>query len=100
VVDAFVAKDYRLARGVPGVAPIAPTKAAQIEDYLVDYGETLAALPEATWTTSVSQWNGEHWDVLVDLWTAESGRSDMVLAAKVFEAAEGFRFEIRLVYVP
>jgi hypothetical protein len=41
-----------------------------------------------------------HWDVLVDLWTVESGCSDMVLHAHVFEAGKSFRVEVYLVYVP
>ena len=68
--------------------------------YLADYGETLIDLPDETWETSVSQWMGPHWDVLVDLWTAESGRSDLVLHVQVFETRSGFRVEIHAVYVP
>jgi hypothetical protein len=41
-----------------------------------------------------------HWEVLVDLWTVESGPSDMVLHADVFEVENGFRIEIHAVYVP
>jgi hypothetical protein len=43
---------------------------------------------------------GSHWDVLVDLWSVESGRSDMVLDARVSETNDGFLIEIHLVYVP
>ena len=57
-------------------------------------------LPEDTWTTSLTQWNGPHWEFWVDLWTAEAGRSDMVLFGKVVEAGDAYRFELRLVYVP
>jgi len=62
--------------------------------------ETLAELPDETWATSVSQWMGTHWEVLVDLWTVESGKSDLVLDARVFEQETGFRIEIHSVYVP
>jgi hypothetical protein len=68
--------------------------------YITDYGETLTELSEDTWKTSVAQWMGTHWDVLVDLRTIESGRSDMVLQAKVTETAKGFRVKIYMVYVP
>jgi hypothetical protein len=68
--------------------------------YVADYGETLCDLPAETWTTSVAQWTGIHWDVLVDLWTVESERSDMVLHAFVSEVKNGFRIKIHLVYVP
>lgn len=43
---------------------------------------------------------GTHWEVLVDLWTVESGASDLVLHAHVLEVKEGFRIELHLVYVP
>jgi len=43
---------------------------------------------------------GTHWEVLVDLWTVESGKSDLVLDARVFEQETGFRIEIHSVYVP
>jgi hypothetical protein len=56
--------------------------------------------PDDTWATSVSQWIDPHWEVLVDLWTVESGPSDMVLHADVFEVENGFRIEIHAVYVP
>jgi hypothetical protein len=38
--------------------------------------------------------------VLVDLWTLESGESDMVLSARVFEVTNGFQIEIDSVHVP
>ena len=100
IVEAFVENDHALARGIAGVEPVPPPLARQIAEYVAGYGETLIELPEETWKTSASMWYDDHWNVLVDLWTAESGRSDMVLDARVFEAGDGFRFEIHLVYVP
>ncbi len=99
-VDAFVAKDYAVRRGPPSVSPVGSSIARQIEDRFADYGETLVALPDAAWNTSVSQWMGDHWNVLVDIWTEESGASDMVLAARVFESEDGFRVVIDSVHVP
>jgi hypothetical protein len=43
---------------------------------------------------------GDHWDALIDLWTEDEGRSDLVLQVDVSEAASGYRVDIRLVYVP
>lgn len=90
--------DYSL-EGIPSVE-CADDAAEQIEELVADYGETLVELPEETWETSVSTWTGFHWDVLVDLWTVESGASDMVLHVKVHEDGDGFRFEVHAVYVP
>lgn len=98
IVRAFVDGDFTAV--IPDTDVIEAGTAKQIEGYLSAYGETLAPLPEETWTTSVAQWMGTHWDVLVDLWTAESGRSDLVLSASVFGVGEGFRFRIEGVFVP
>jgi hypothetical protein len=100
IVKAFARGDHALAGGIPSVAPVPSAKADQIGKYVRNYGETLAELPDEAWETSVSQWMGTHWEVLIDLWTVESGQSDMVLSARVFEEEEGFRFEIESVHVP
>jgi hypothetical protein len=100
IVKAFVRHDYALNQCIPSVAPVSAETAREIERYVADYGETLCELPDETWATSVAQWTGSHWDVLVDLWTVESGRSDMVLDARVFETNDGLSVEIHFVCVP
>jgi hypothetical protein len=75
--------------------------AADCRNALEQCGDvTLVPLPEQTWETSVCIWNGDHWSCLVDLWTREEGRSDLVLELSVFEDGLGYRFEPYLVYVP
>ncbi len=85
---------------VAAVAPLSPENVEEIAASISAYGETLAELPEDAWKTSVAQWMGTHWEVLVDLWTVESGASDLVLNARVYEADGGFLFEIDSVHVP
>ena len=92
--------DWELARSIPSVVGPTTGIAAQMRDYVADYGEALAELPDDTWETSIAQWMGTFWEVLVDLYTIPSGRSDMVLHLHAFEAEDGFRFEIQLLYVP
>jgi hypothetical protein len=100
IVDAFRKGDFGLV-GMPSVEPLDPKTQKQVRDYIAEYGETLAELPDETWKTSVAQWVGSHWDVLVDLWTEESGPSDLVLDARVFEDPDGgYRVVVHLVYVP
>ena len=99
IVAAFVAADYRLVAGVPGVEPVSAETAAQIQHYISDYGATLMALPEETWQSSVCIWAGNHWDTLIDLWTQDEGRSDLVLHAQVTETPR-FSVKVHLVYVP
>jgi hypothetical protein len=100
VLRRFVAGDYALSQGVPGVEPISTATAEQIRRYLAEYGATLIELPDDTWQTSVAQWTGTRWDILVDLWTADEGRSDLVLGGKVVETPNGPRLSVHMVYVP
>lgn len=100
IVKAIAEGDYELSRGIPSVAPVSSATAKQIREYVEDYGETLTELPDETWKSSVSRWMRTHWYVLVDLWTEEAGRSDLALVLHVFEAPDGFRFEVDSVHVP
>ena len=100
IVDAFVKHDYRLTNGVDGVLPVAAKTAKQIKEYIDDYGETLVALPEKTWASSLCIWMGKKWEVIIDLWTKGEGRSDLVLSALVSETKDGFQIKIEMVYVP
>ncbi len=101
IVRAFVAGDYAIKDGIPGVAAVESGTAKFIEDYIAGYGDvTLVELTAETWETSVAMWQGTHWDVLVDLRTTEEGRSDLVLGARVTEVDHGVEYEIEMVYVP
>lgn len=100
IVRAFAQGDYALAHAISGVDAIPHKVAEQIRAYIADYGATLVELPSETWESSCAQWMGNHWEVLVDLWTKEDGRSDLVLGLKVTELAGEPRFTVQLVYVP
>jgi hypothetical protein len=100
IVDVFVRQDYRLADGVFGVAPVSEETATQIREYIGDYDTRLVALPQETWNTSVCIWRHDHWDALIDLWTEEEGRSDLVLQVRVSEADSGYVVNVHMVYVP
>ena len=100
IVDAFVRGDYGLKDGLPGVAPISEETAAQVREYIEDYGAKLIELPPQSWDTSVCIWMGDRWDALVDLWTEDEGRSDLVLQVDVSEADSGYVVAIFMVYVP
>ncbi len=100
LVAALVERDYGLRRRPATVGPVSPETAEQMRASVEGFGETLVALPEETWATSVSQWMGTHWEVLVDLWTAESGPSDLVLSVRVLEAGAGFLIQVESVHVP
>lgn len=100
MADALAAGDYTLASVAQAVEPVSPETARQMEAAVRAYGATLIDLPEATWATSVCMPYGEHWDVLVDLWTTEEGPSDLVLGVRVRELAGAFSYRVELVYVP
>ena len=100
IVDAFVKKDYSLSCGITGVSSVPDETATHIKEYIQDYGEELAQLPDETWESSIYIWMGGHWDALIDLWTIGEGRSDLVLCAKVLEKNNEYIVEIGMVYVP
>ena len=100
IVNAFVERDYQLKTGISGVESISADTAVHIESYIHDCGVTLLELPEETWDSSVCIWTGDHWDVLVDLWTQAEGHSDLVLSVRVTDNNPGLHFKIHMVYVP
>jgi hypothetical protein len=100
IVEALVECDYGVKRGVLGVEPVSDQTARHIESYIQNYGEELISLPAETWASSVCQWMDGYWEVLVDLWTRNEGRSDMVLSVHVSEQESGYCYHIHMVYVP
>ena len=87
-------------RGLAGVDPLDDATAAGIARNIIDYGCQLTSLPDASWDTSVCQWQLQYWEVLVDLFTVDDGCSDLVLHAHVYEQVGGFIFKVHFVYVP
>ena len=100
IVDAFVRHDYRLADGVPGVAPVSEETATQIRTYIQEYGAKLVSLPDESWATSVCIWMDNHWNALIDLWTEEEGSSDLVLQVHVSDVGSDPLVTVYMVYVP
>lgn len=99
IVRALAAGNYELTGGAPN-ADVRIRNATLARECVADYGETLLELPDETWSTSVCRWMGSHWDVLVDLWTVESGASDLVLHLSVYETDHGLRFVATSLHVP
>jgi hypothetical protein len=100
VISALKSGDYRLKAAVPGVERPSIETAEQIKRAIAAYGGTLIELPEETWESSVCMWYRTHWDALIDLWTEEEGRSDLVLNAQISENSSGYFFKIHMVFVP
>ncbi|MEV4158076.1 hypothetical protein AB0J48_34135 [Nocardia salmonicida] len=94
-------QDYRLIGEIDSVEPISDGLVAHIQGNIEAYGATLVDLPDEIWETSCIMWNGgDSWEVLVELWTAEEGRSDLCLEVNVHDTDSGFRFEVHMVYTP
>ncbi|WMS88816.1 DUF7668 domain-containing protein [Pleionea litopenaei] len=100
IVNSLVCGEYQSLNRINAVRPVSDGIKDQIRNYIEAYGEQLIPLPEETWQSSVCIYMGEHWDVLIDLWTMSEGRSDMVLSAKVFENDSEYEVDIGMVYVP
>jgi hypothetical protein len=99
IVESFKSNNFQLT-DVPNVKPIDPELAGIIRDSILYYGDALTSLPSETWETSRCIWMLEYWEVLVDLFTANQGRSDLTLFVNVFEVDDGFEFEVKSVHVP
>jgi hypothetical protein len=90
-----------MAAGLASVDSVPPDVSQQCIDAVAAYGPvTLIPLPDESWETSIALWSGDRWGCVVDLWTEEEGRSDLVLDVDVIESASGYRFRVKLVYVP
>jgi len=85
---------------LPQVTLQDPDVWASAQESIRAYGAHLKRLPDESWSSSVCIWYGDFWNVLLDLYTEEEGRSDLVLQAHVYEVGEGYRYEVVLVYVP
>jgi hypothetical protein len=100
VAAALAAGDLELSSlGIAGVAAIPPETARHIGACVTAYGDTLAALNDATWERSVYRWMHGYWQFLVDLSTAQETVSDLTLHARLYEG-DGRRLEIDSVHVP
>lgn len=100
IIRALAHHDYQLIGEIDSVEPILEDQAAHIRGNIASYGATLVDLSDETWESSVTIWMGTHWETLVDLWTAEEGRSDLCLATDVRETDSGFTYQVHMVYVP
>lgn len=100
IVDAFVAGDYGLQCGPPRVLSPSVSDSDYLRSAVDAYGESLCPLPDESWNSSVMYWAVHHWVVIVDLWTVEAGRSDMVMECFVRESDDGYTFEVSSIYVP
>ncbi|OBU59278.1 DUF7668 domain-containing protein [Stenotrophomonas maltophilia] len=97
IVDALIQGDEP---SLPQVSLQSPDVWASAQENIRAYGAHLRKLPDESWNSSVCIWYGDYWDVLVDLYTEEEGRSDLVLQVHVYEVGDGYRYEVVLVYVP
>jgi hypothetical protein len=100
IVRAIARGGDLLPENIPGLRSVEPETVKRMRAYVASDGATLVDLSDDSWLTSVAQWMDTHWEVLVDLWTAEEGRSDLVLHARVFEARGAYEIEIDGIWVP
>ena len=99
IVDAFVEGDLSLEHHpIEGVECVDPRTAAFIARSIAEYGDTLAALDEATWERSCYRWMDGFWEILVDLTTSREAVSDLTLHIKMHDVPR--RIEICSVHTP
>jgi hypothetical protein len=102
VIHRLVERDYDglLRDGLLG--PGHDATPAQVGHWIEEYPATLVDLPDEAWATSI--WGRvdverDTWWVVVDLWTAEEGRSDLSLEGYVIDDGEVIRVLVSNVHV-
>jgi hypothetical protein len=99
IVDLLQQGRYEISR-IPGAMPLSEQSIQFIRRIIEEYGASLCALPEETWHSSLYQWMGSYWYVIVDLYTREEGRSDLAMFLKVYRDGGRYRFDVESVHVP
>jgi len=99
IVQALVEGNYKLINVADSVQRLNAADAQYIHDYLRTHDCQLLPLPDATWEHSVYRWYQGFWDVWVNLYTVEAGRSDLILLTRVFEVKNEFKFAVQVVFV-
>ena len=100
-IKQFKDKDFAGLNTIPNVELIDLEYASELAEYIVDYGAHLISLSKDTWNTSVCLYmEDEFWKAIIDLFTAEEGRSDLILDLHIFKKQNQFEFQINGIYVP
>ncbi|MGD9956589.1 MAG: hypothetical protein AB7O74_16185 [Candidatus Nanopelagicales bacterium] len=102
VVHRVIARDFDGLNRDGLLDPVHASRPSQIAHWIDRYPGTLVDLPEAAWATadcSPVQDRPGAWWVVVDLWTAEEGRSDLTLEAYVIEDGGEVRVVVYDVHV-
>ena len=100
VINCIAAGNREILNANTAIIKVTTEDWSRFQDNIQAYGATLAPLSEETWKTSSCIWYGTYWGALIDLWTREEGRSDLVLDARITPIVTGILIEIHLIYVP
>ena len=100
-VEAFKDKDFGRLNTLPSVQCIDLAYASEIAENIDAYGAHLISLAEESWHTSVCIYmENESWKAIIDLFTVEEGRSDLIIDLFIFKKENQFIFQINNIYVP
>ena len=100
IVEAFKDKDFGRLNTLPSVQCIDLAYAEEIAENIDAYGAHLISLAEESWHTSVCIYmENESWKAIIDLFTVEEGRSDLILDLFIVKKENQFIFQINNIYV-
>ncbi|OTG67486.1 DUF7668 domain-containing protein [Acinetobacter silvestris] len=101
IVEAFKDKDFARLNTIPDVQFIDLEYALELAESIVNYGAHLISLSKDAWDTSVCLYmQNDFWIAIIDLFTVEEGRSDLILDLRIFKKENQFEFQINGIYVP
>lgn len=105
IVETFKDKDFARLNTIANVEFIDVEYATELAENIDDYGAHLISLPEESWNSSVCSYFGEDnedhfWKAIVDLFTEEEGRSDLIISLNIYKHDDHYTYEITGIYVP
>ena len=101
IIEAFKDKDFARLNTIPNVEFIDVEYAAEITKNIDHYGAHLISLPKESWNSSVCLYMEDHrWDAIIDLFTEEEGRSDLIIDLRIYMRNDHYLYEIIDIYVP
>ncbi len=105
IVETFKDKDFVRLNTIANVEFIDTEYATELAENIDDYGAHLISLPEESWDSSVCSYFGEDneddfWKAIVDLFTEEEGRSDLIISLNIYKHDDHYTYEVTGIYVP
>lgn len=100
IVEVFKNRNLEKLNEIEDIEYIELEHAQDILSNLDSCDLSLVSLPNETWESSSCIYFGDGWQVFIDLYTKEEGRSDFILTFVVMKNGPNLIFTLDNIYVP